>query len=267
MISVVLNAKNEEEVIRLCLESCKWADETVVVLNDSTDTTEKIAREYTKNIFRIEGQDFAKVKNLGMEKTHGDWILFIDADERVLQPLKQEIFEIIKNDKCSAYAISRKNIIFGKLVTFGPYKHDWVIRFVKKADCKGWVGKIHEHLEFNGNLGYTKNSLLHLTHRGIDHFILKSLEWSNIDAKLRLESGHPPMSGWRFLRILTGEIWFQGIIRKGFFGGTVGIIDSILQVFFLYMTYVRLWQLQQPKKIEDIYRELDRKLLENEFRY
>lgn len=267
MLSVVLNAKNEEDIVRICLESVKWADEIVVILNDSTDGTEKISREYTKNIYKISGQDFAKVKNLGLGKAKGDWVLFIDADERVLKPLRDEMEDIIKSEKHRAYAISRKNIIFGQKVNYGPYKHDWVIRLVKKSNCKGWVGEVHEHLEFEGNLGYAKNSLLHLTHRGIDHFVLKSLEWSNIDAKLRLKSGHPPMTKWRFLRILISEIWFQGIVRKGFFGGTVGIIDSMLQAFFLYMTYVRLWQLQQPEDLKIIYMNIDKKLLENGFQY
>src|SRR5579884_1375075 len=127
MLSVVLNAKNEQEVVKACLESVKWADEIVVVLNDSTDGTEKIVREYTKNIHKIEGQDFAKVKNLGLEKATGDWVLFIDADERVLAPLKEEIEWIIKSGDKSAYALSRKNIIFGQEVRYGPYEHDWII--------------------------------------------------------------------------------------------------------------------------------------------
>lgn len=265
MLSVVLNVKNDQNVVKGCLESVKWADEIVVVLNDSTDETEKIARQYTKNIYKIKGQDFAKVKNLGLEKTKGDWILFIDADERVLALLKEEIVQIIQANEKSAYAISRKNIIFGQEVRYGPYKHDWVIRLVKKIDAKGWVGEVHEHLEFDGKLGYSKNSLLHLTHRNVDHFVLKSLEWSNIDADLRLKANHPSMTGWRFLRIFLTETFNQGIKRGGFFGGTVGIMDSILQVFSMFITYVRLWQLQQKKSLSEIYKEIDKKLIENNF--
>jgi len=267
MLSVVLNAKNEQNIVKACLESVRWVDEIVVVLNDSTDETEKVAKEYTKDIFKIEGQDFAKVKNLGLEKATGDWVLFIDADERVLAPLREEIEEIMKSGDKSAYALSRKNIIFGQEVSYGPYEHDWIIRLVKKSQVKGWVGSVHEHIEFNGQLGYTKNSLLHLTHRDIDHFILKSLEWSKIDAKLRLDAGHPPMTRWRFFRIFISELYAQGIKRRGFFAGTVGTIDSILQVFFFYMTYVRLWQLQQPEPLDKRYKEIDEELIKNDFRY
>lgn len=267
MLSVVINAKNEDQMVKTCLESVKWADEIVVILNDSTDKTEDVVRKYTDKVYKISGIDFAKVKNLGLEKTSGDWVLFIDADERVLKSLQNEILELISKQEKSAYAISRENIIFGQKVDYGFYKNDWVIRLVKKSECKGWVGEVHEHLEFKGELGYTKNQFLHLTHRGVDHFVLKALEWSNIDAKLRLDSKHPKMTGWRFLRIFTTETFNQGIKRGGFFGGTVGVIDSMLQVFSMFITYVRLWQLQQLKPVEDIYKEIDDKLIKEDFNY
>jgi glycosyltransferase involved in cell wall biosynthesis len=267
MLSVILNAKNEENVIKGCLESIKWADEIIVVLNDSTDKTDEVARKYTDKIIKISGQDFAKVKNKGLEEAKGDWVLFIDADERVLLPLRQEIESIMESSENSAYALSRINVIFGFEERYGPFWPDWIIRLVKKDDVKEWVGKVHEHLEFNGNLGYSKNSLLHLTHRNIDHFILKALEWSKIDAQLRLDSGHPKMTKWRFVRIFLSELYTQGIKRRGFLAGTVGMIDSMLQVFFFYMTYTRLWELQQPKPIEQVYEDLDKKLIENNFKY
>ena len=267
MLSVVVIAKNEQDMIKTCLESVKWADEIVVIDNGSTDDTVKIAKKYTDRTFEFKEFDFAALRNFAMGKTNGDWILYVDADERILDSLKTEITFLIKDTKMSAFAISRRNIIFGQEVSYGPYTKDWVIRLFKKDKFKSWVGKVHEYGTFEGELGYTKKSLLHLTHRNIDHFILKSLEWSKIDANLRLESGHPKMSRWRFIRIFITELFNQGIIRKGFFGGTVGIIDSILQVFFFYMTYVRLWQLQQRLSLEKIYQEIDKKLIKSDFNY
>lgn len=265
MLSIVIIAKNEEARIKACLESVKWAQEIIVLDNGSSDKTLDIAKEYTKNIFTYHDIDFSSLRNKGMEKAKGEWVLFVDADERVLASLKDEIIELIHKGEFSAIAISRKNIIFGQQVRYGPYKKDWVIRLLKKSDFKSWIGKIHEYPKFKGELGYSNNSFLHLTHRDLDQFILKSLEWSKIDAKLRLESKHPPMSGWRFLRIFITETFNQGIKRRGFFGGTVGIIDSILQVFFLYMTYVRLWQLQQSQPLDQIYDQIDKQLVENNF--
>lgn len=265
MLSVVVITKNEEERIRACLESVTWADEIIVMDNGSNDQTLKLARKYTEQIFQVDFTDFASIRNKAMDKARGDWVLFVDADERVPESLKKEIEVIISFSEFSAYAISRRNIIFGTEVKYGPFWPDWVIRLIKKADFIGWVGKVHEYPKFNGKLGYSKNSLLHLTHRNLDQIVFKSLEWSKIDAELRLDANHPKMSGWRFLRIFVGEIFNQGILRRGFFNGTIGIMDSILQAFSMYMTYVRLWEMQQSKPLDKIYDELDKKLLENDF--
>lgn len=267
MLSAIVITKNEEKMIKTCLESVKWADEIIVVDNGSEDGTLTIARRYTDKVFEVKVEDFAALRNKATEKASGDWLLFVDADERVLEPLKKEIEAMISFADFSAYAISRKNIIFGKEVKYGSFWPDWVIRLLKKSDFEGWTGKVHEHPEFNGKLGYSKNSLLHLTHRSLDQIVLKSLEWSKIDAKLRLDADHPKISGWRFLRIFIGEVFNQGILRKGFFNGTVGIMDSLLQTFSFYMSYVRLWELQQSKPREKIYEEIDNNLIKNEFKF
>lgn len=265
-LSVVVITKNEEYRITACLESIKWADEIIVVDSGSKDKTLQIVEKYTDKIFKTDQQNFAAIRNLGVEKAVGEWVLFVDADERILEPLKIEIEAMINLSDYSAYAISRNNIIFGTAVKYGSFWPDWVIRLLKKTDFDSWIGKVHEYPKFRGKLGYSKNSLLHLTHRNIDQIVLKSLEWSKIDAKLRLDAGHPKMSGWRFLRIFLTEIFNQGILRKGFFNGSVGVMDSLLQAFSFYMTYVRLWEMQQPKPLDKIYDGLDKKLIENSFK-
>ena len=265
MLSIVVITKNEEKMITACLESVKWADELIIFDNGSTDRTLEIAKKYTANIFSYEGQDYAELRNLAFSKTKGDWVLYIDADERVLTTLKEEILEVMKSSRYAAYAIRRTNIILGEEVHYGPYKDDLMIRMVRKDAFKSWEGKIHEHLNFEGQLGYFGQSVLHLTHRNMDQIVLKSLYWSNFDAALRIEAHHPQMSSWRFLRILGTELFQQGIARKGFFNGTVGTIDALLQTFSMVMSYIRLWELQQGKTLEDKYDEIDKQLVKNEF--
>jgi len=266
-LSVVVITKNEQDMLKVCLESVKWADEIVVIDNGSIDKTAEIARAAGARIVKFESNDFSKTRNKGMEEAGGEWVLYVDADERVLNPLRREISEIVTGTDDAAFALSRKNIIFGQAVSYGPYKKDWVIRLFKKDKFETWVGEVHEYGKFKGGLGYTKNSLLHLTHRDLDHFLLKALDWSRIDANLRLEAGHPEMTKWRFIRILISQSYEELIKRKGFFGGTVGIIDSVLQIFSFYMTYVRLWEMQQKKPLTESYKEIDKKLLESGFEF
>lgn len=267
MISVIIITKNEENQIAACLESVKWADEVIVGDGGSQDKTVEIAKKFGAKVFLRDFDNYVNQKNWITEKATGDWLLYVDADERVLEPLKEEILQLIENTECSALALSRRNIIFGQEEKYGSFWPDWVIRIVKRKDYKNWVGEVHEHIEFTGKLGYSKNSLIHLTHRNVDQIVLKSLGWSKIDAKLRLNTNHPPMSGWRFLRILFSELFYQGVVRKGFFSGTRGTMDSLLQTFSLVITYIRLWELQQPRPLEEVYWDLDKKLIENEFKY
>lgn len=267
MLTIVVIAKNEEGRLRPCLESIKWADEIIILDNGSTDKTVEVANQYTDKVFTFSDLDFSSLRNKGMEKANGDWVLYVDADERILDSLKVEVEELVSITDKSAFAISRKNIIFGQEAKYGPFWPDWVIRLIKKKDFATWVGKVHEYPKFKGDLGYTKNSLLHLTHRNLDQVVLKSLDWSRIDSKLRIEANHPKMNGWRFLRILCSEFFYQGIVRKGFFNGTVGIIDSTLQTFSLFMTYVRLWEIQQDKSLDVTYDGIDDQLRKNNFKY
>jgi len=265
MLSIIIITRNEEDRIKACLESIKWAAEIIVVDHGSTDKTLDIAKSYNAKIFHSDSDDFSVRRNLGAEKAAGDWLLYIDADERVSAGLKDELFAIFEDSKFSAYAISRVNFIWGEHKSYGPFSPDWVIRLLHKAHFKHWVGKVHEYPQFDGELGYTKNSFIHLTHRNVEQVILKNLEWSKIDAKLRFDAHHPPMSGWRFLRIFVTETWNQGIVRQGFFNGTVGVIDSLMQTFFLITSYIRLWEMQQKEPLDETYDKLDKKLMENHF--
>lgn len=265
MLSIIIVTKNEQDRIKVCLESVKWAEEIIILDNGSQDKTLEIAKNYTTKIFKFNDLDFSSIRNKGMELSKGEWVLYVDADERVTVELKTEIEGLIKEENKSVYAISRKNIIFGKIVKYGPFWPDWVIRLIKRENFEGWVGKVHEYPKFKGELGYSKNFFIHLTHRDIDHIVLKSLEWSKVDAQLRFESGHPKMSGLRFMRILISELFYQGFVRNGFFGGTVGVMDAVLQSISMFITYVRLWQLQQPKSLDEVYNEIDDKLLKDNF--
>lgn len=265
MISVIVITKNEENWIKNCLESVKWAEEIIIVDKGSTDKTIEIAKKYTQKIITFTEEDYAKTRNKGAEIAKGDWLLYVDSDERVLKGLMEEVKNLVNAGRHSAYAIPRTNIILGQRVNYGPFWPDFVIRLLRKKDFEGWQGKIHEQPKFIGKLGYTTNSLLHMTHRDVDQITKKSLEWSNIDAQLRLASNHPKMTGIRFFRIFLTELFNQMILRKGIFGGTVGVVDSFLQTFSLFITYVRLWQLQMDKPLDEIYKHIDKSLLENNF--
>ena len=130
MISVLILTKDEEKMIEGCLQSAQWANEILILDNNSKDKTCEVAKKYTNKIFQKEFEGFDKERNFLSMKANGDWVLYIDADERVSAQLKEEIKSIISHQSStiSAYAIPRKNIFLGKWQKFGGFWPDYQIR-------------------------------------------------------------------------------------------------------------------------------------------
>lgn len=112
-LSVIIITFNEEENIRECLESVKWADEIVVVDSFSSDNTLEICKEYTENIFQKKWEGYANQKNFALGKVRNNWVLWIDADERVTSELKEEIEIAIRNNIYDGF-LSQGKTIFGE---------------------------------------------------------------------------------------------------------------------------------------------------------
>lgn len=269
MVTVIILTRNAAQLLPAAIASVKWADQLVIVDNGSTDDTLKIAKQADATIVTATDfpPNFSGLRNQGLAAAKGEWIFYLDVDERVTADLTAEIKTIITQNRPGVWQVARQNIILGQPVRYPAFWPDYVIRLFHKDQITSWQGAVHEQPQYKGQLQTLKGFLIHLTHRDIDSMVIKSLDWANIDAKLRFESNHPPMAAWRFIRIIFSELWYQGIVRKGFFNGNVGTIDAILQAFSLYLSYVKLWQLQQQPSIEEKYRQLDQQLIKKDFNY
>ena len=254
-ISVIILTKNEEEVILDCLESVKWADEIVVVDNGSTDNTLGIVKKFgIKNIIQSGAENtFSERRNLGAEAAKGDWLLYVDADERVTPILKKEIEEVIsKKDNPAAYAIPRRNIRLTKELHWGGWWPDYVIRLIKKEKLVAWEGDLHEQPVVEGEVGYLKEALVHFSHRGsFEHKLQNTINWSKIEAQKLYEANHPPMTVTRFSSAMAREFFKRMIKSQAFRDGTEGIIEAIYQVFSVFVTYARLWEMQTKPDLHE----------------
>lgn len=262
-LSVIILTKNEEKRIKVCLESVKWAEEIIVVDDQSTDETIKIAKQYTDKVFINKMKDFSSQREFGLSKAQGDWVLYVDADERATPDLAQEIKKIINNEtrgqsnhEFSAYFVPRKNIFLGR-----EQCPDKVERLFKRKKLIGWFGKIHESPKVEGKKGTLKNPLIHLTHRDISSMLKKTLEWSKIEAELRYQAGHPKVTWWRLLKVMKAEDWRQIIINRVYRYGIEGWLEGIFQVFSLFITYARLWERQRKESLEETYEKIDKEIL------
>lgn len=263
-LSIIIIARNEEEMIGECLESIRQlADEIVFLDGGSTDNTLEIVKKYSKaRIIRqkVGKMDYGAWHNQGAKEAKGEWILYVDADERITPELQKEILSVISTQLpvIGAYAIPRQNILLGKRMKYGGWYPDYQIRLFRKSHLEGWEGSLHERPIFSskgrsasggeGELGYLKQPMLHITHRDLSSMVEKTRQWSKIEAELLYKARHPPVVWWRIIRVMLTEFWHRAVKLQGWRDGTVGWIEIIFQMFSRFITYARLWELQQIKK-------------------
>lgn len=247
MLSVVIITKNEEKMITDCLISVQFADEIIVVDTGSTDQTNDIARQHRAKIVKSKGRDYSQFREDGLQAALGDWLLYVDADERVTPALRKEIQNIITGtqEPYTAYAIPRQNIFLGKPVHYGGWGNDYVIRLFKTVKLTGWHNPLHEQPDFKGDLGKLTHSLTHYSHRDLSSMLDKTLLFTGYEARLRYEAHHPPVTWWRFLRVMFTEFWHRFVRLSAWRDGPEGIIDGIFQIYNTFIIYACLWELQQ----------------------
>ncbi len=138
----------------------------------------------------------------------------------------------------------RSNIFLGREMRHGGWWPDYVLRLIKKDKLITWEGELHEQPKINAEIGKLKNPLVHTSHRSLEEMVEKTNQWSEIEAKLLFESGHPKMAWWRFISVGFREFWNRGIVKMGFLDGVQGIIEVIYQSFSRMITYAKLWEMQ-----------------------
>jgi len=248
-ISVIIITRNEEKMIEDCLKSIgDWADEILVVDHASEDKTVEIAKKYKARVSLLPKKStFSQLRNEGLKEAKTDWIFYLDADERMTDGLKREMGEIINRPQFFAYAIPRRNFYLGKEVHFGGAYPDYVKRLFKRDKLSRWQGDLHEEPIFEGQIGHLREPMVHITHRDLSSMVNKTSDWSQEEARLLYEAKHPPVTWWRILRIMLTEFWHRVVKLKGWRDGTIGWIEAIFQVFSRFITYARLWEIQNKK--------------------
>lgn len=249
-ISAIVLTKNSEKMIGDCLKSLSWVDEVLVVDSGSTDKTKKITEAYKNAKFFVKRNGFSQKRNFGAKKALGEWLLYIDSDERVSSALQKEIESKIRISKSTliGFAIPRKNILLGREMKYGGWWPDYVLRLIKKDALVRWEGELHEQPKVKGKVGKLKNPMIHITHRTLSEMVEKTNEWSEIEAKLLFKSGHPKMNLLRFMTAGWREFWYRGVKKMGFLDGAIGVIEIIYQTFSRMVTYTKLWEMQVRAK-------------------
>lgn len=260
-LSVIILTKNEEQWVEGAIKSALFADEIIIIDTGSTDKTLEIARKYTSSIYFSKSKSFAAWRNLGIKKAKREWIFYLDADERITKLLQKELLSIIKsrNNKFVSYAVPRKNFYFGFPFNYCNSYPDYQHRFFRRNSILRWEGVLHERpilADSGGSCGYLKNPFWHFTHRDIESMVDKTNRRSIIEAKELLASKHPPMVWWRFFSVVIRSFLKQFITFKCWKDGNKGIVEGFFQIFSNFITYAKLWELQQNGNSMERYKKL-----------
>jgi glycosyltransferase involved in cell wall biosynthesis len=275
MISVVISAFNEEDKIKDCLDSIKnLATEIVFVDNSSSDKTPYIAKRYTGKVYTVKNNPMLNVnKNYGFLKATGEWILSLDADERVTQDLASEIKSEIRNPKSEAigYWIPRKNIIFGKWIQHSIWWPDYQLRLFRNGKGRFPEIHVHEYIDVEGKTEKLKNHLEHINYTNISQYIYKMDKiYTESEAQKIVSIGKE--LGWiDAIRFPANDFIKTFFAQKGYKDGLHGLVLSILQALYAEVVFAKVWERQgfrkenSPAFLKEMYKEI--KSIVYEFKY
>ena len=249
-LSVILITKNEEANLKDCLESVSFADEIIVVDSQSSDKTQEIARSFGAKLeITSDWPGFGPQKNRALNLATQDWVLSIDADERVTPELKQEILATMASaNAADCYAIPRSSWYCGRFMKHSGWYPDYVDRLFKRGSAKFSDHLVHERLLPTGSSGKLNNHFLHYSYRDFSQVLKKVDVYSSAAAQQAFKQGKKGGLG----EALTHGFWafFRTyVLRRGFLDGKHGLALAISNAATSYYKYLKLWQLHNKKDI------------------
>ncbi|WP_303902523.1 glycosyltransferase family 2 protein [Thiohalomonas denitrificans] len=248
-LSAVLIVKDEAENIDACLRSVAFADEIIVIDSGSSDDTVERARRYTEQVYNhADWHGYGIQRQRAQGYATGDWVLMIDADERVTPELQGAIRAAVKaNDQGRVYALSRLSFCFGRFIRHGGWYPDWVERLFPREWAAYDDALVHERLQIPADMvcDRLKGDLLHYTYRDLEHYLVKSAGYATAWARVRQKRGQ---RGSLAAGIGHGLACFlrMFVVRLGFLDGRQGLLLALLSGHSTFAKYADLWVRQQP---------------------
>lgn len=247
-ISVAIITHNEERNIRDCLESVKWADEIVVVDNGSIDGTLKICQEYGARVYQEGWKGYSAQKNSAIEKAANEWVLSLDADERISPELRQEIEKALqKEPPVDGYWVARKNYFLGRWIRYCGWYPDRNLRLFRKSRGRFRERSVHERVEVQGKTAALNHPLVHETYRSLSDFVIRSDRYSTRAAGEMRRQGRKYHWGDVFFRPPFTFLQMY-LLRAGFMEGYWGFLLSVFYSYYTFVKYAKLKELGQREK-------------------
>lgn len=246
-LSVAIITKNEEDRLPDCLASVAFAAEVVVVDSGSTDRSVEIARAFGAVVYEEEWQGFGRQKQLAIDRCRHDWVLVLDADERVGAESRQEISEILVAGSSVAYSFPRKNYFCGRWLKHAGWWPDQVVRLFRKDSARMSERSVHESLEVHGPVGILRHPLVHYANKGLAQTLNKVNQYSSAGADELFAQGKTASVAKAFLRA-AWAFFYNYILRGGFLDRGEGFIMAVSDFMNVFFKYAKLRELQKQKE-------------------
>lgn len=253
-ITGIILTKNEEENIIKCIKSIIFCDEIIVIDDYSTDKTIGVINELdnkkVKIISHALNENFSQSRNFGLDQAQNEWILFVDADERISEALAFEISNVLFNwangieNEYKGFYLKRFDSIWDKELRYGESGIK-LLRLAKKNSGK-WEGEVHEEWKINGKVGTLNNSIIHYPHQTTAEF----LERINFYTDLRTKELYSKKIKTNMLSIFlyaSGKFVLIYLLKRGFLDGISGLAYAILMSFHSFLVRSKLWEMWNKK--------------------
>lgn len=245
-LSVIILTRNEEFHISDAINSVSFADEIIVLDSYSDDATPKIITDFglvvNKLIYR-EFDNYCNQRNYAIAHSTGDWILFLDADERVTEKLKEEILRSIESDKFDAYKIWFPHYFMNRFLF---HYTDKVVRLIKNKNV-AFENEVHEKLILKSKPGVLKNYMVHLTYKGFFHFISKKDKYAWFQAKMSIDRGKKATLFLLFFKPFY-RFFHTYFVKRVFLDGVPGLAAASIDAYGVFSRYAKMILMEKDLK-------------------
>ena len=269
-VSVLVPTLDEEPNLPDCLDSVRWADEVFVVDSFSHDRTVDIARERGAQVVQHPFESYSRQKNWALDTLpfRNEWVLILDADERVSPELQCEIQSTVTVADCAGYYLNRRVIFLGTWIRHAGWYPNWNLRLFRHQLGRYDGREVHEHVVLNGPAGYLRHDLLHLDRRGQEAFVARHNRYSTLEAAARFKAERDAPDRARLplsllaspvqrKRLVRERVWpripakplglfvYMYVLRRGFLDGRAGLALCVFHAFQEFMVGLKLAELRR----------------------
>ena len=243
-LSIIIITKNEALNIRECIETVKWADEIIVVDSGSTDDTVAICREFTPHVYIHDWPGFGIQKNRALDYASKDWVLSLDADERVTPELRAEIEATMREGKALGYEVPRLSSFCGRFMRHSGWYPDYVLRLFRRGRARFSDNLVHERLIMDSKTERLTGLLLHYAFENLEEVLHKTNQYSTAGAQMQFQRGRQSSLSGAVLRGLWSFVRSY-VLRAGFLDGREGFMLAVSNAEGTYYRYVKLMLLNK----------------------